>query len=139
MRGINKKTIMALGACILLSTPVATSARDIKTLTNFKLPAYMGVNYMPSALKSATGGATIINLGTIDGQGTGSYAIDGVLENSDGLQRGDYTPGIMENKRTAIINFSSAKAGYYYKFRCMNHNSVSLNAYVSGSWSPDAN
>ena len=136
---INKKIVMFLGTCILLSTPVATYARDIKTLTNFKLPAYKGINYMPSALKSATGGATIINLGTIDGQGTGSYAIDGMLQNSDGVQRGDYTTGIMENKRTAIINWQSAKRGYYYKFKCMNHNSVGLNAYVSGSWSPDAN
>lgn len=126
-----------LTTCIMV--PTLASARNIGYLSNFKLPAWKGVASTGYVTKSATGGATIINLGTIDGQGTGSYAIDGCLTNSGDSQRSNYVYGIMEDTRTAISNWSSAQAGYDYKFKCCNHNSVSLNAYVSGSWSPDAN
>lgn len=134
-----KKILLGLAIFGVISSPMLASARSIGYLNNFKLPAWKGVTSTGYVTKAATGGATIVNLGTIDGQGTGSYAIDGCLTNSGDSQRSDYVYGIMENTRTAISNWSSAKAGYNYKFKCCNHNSVNLNAYVSGSWSPDAN
>ncbi|HHL2035741.1 hypothetical protein ACSXBA_04570 [Clostridium perfringens] len=43
----------------------------------------------------------------------------------------------MQGNRTLISNWSSAKGGYKYRFRCINHNSVDYSTLVTGSWSPD--
>ncbi|WP_419748015.1 hypothetical protein ACNULB_11350 [Clostridium perfringens] len=131
-----KKAKILLGVTFLVGTmiiPTITKARDIKTLY-FRVPSYQGVAYTPTALKSNTGGYTVMNISDIEG---GSYALDGFLVNSNGNQRGEYKTGIMQGNRTLISNWSSAKGGYKYRFRCINHNSVDYSALVTGSWSPD--
>lgn len=131
-----KKVKILLGATLLVGfmiIPTVAKARDIESLY-FRVPAYQGIAHTPSAVKSGDAGYTVMNLSDIEG---GSYALDGYLVNSNESARSEYKTGIMQYERTLIENKDSAKAGYRYRFRCINHNSVKYNALVTGSWSPD--
>lgn len=130
-----KKSKILLGISLLASfliVPTVTRARSAGLY--FRVPAYQGVAYTPSVVKTGDSGYTVMNLSDIEG---GSYALDGYLVNSNESSRSEYKTGIMQYQRTLIKNKDSAKAGYKYKFRCINHNSVYYNALVTGSWSPD--
>lgn len=95
------------------------------------LPAYQGMGYTSLEKKADGNNYSWINPKNITGSG---YAIDCVLVDRYNVSVGEYAV-VDEGYQKATYDY--AVTGEYYKFKVMNHSSVSASSYVSGYWDTD--
>lgn len=131
-----KKLRLGLATIMLLTfiVPFVSAKSYIYTL-----PAYEGIdNYSIrdtycSKLTDAPYGQDQITKIT----GGGSYAVQGNMINSDGVQRGAYHT-CQQGQRPVLFVVTGKKNNLYY-LRLRNNNSISSDATAWGSWDCDEN
>lgn len=127
---MNKYFKLLCGGLILSSVfTTGVSARTIKDLDSFRLPAWKAVVKTSAATKSNTNAPWVLNIDDL----SNSSSVDTYLANSDGDRRSDYT--VVGVGRHEID--SNGQAGYKYRAVLMNHQSSRDNGYLTGTWSPD--
>lgn len=127
--------ITAVCSILLLNIGTIASAASTYTAYTVTLPANQGVAYKqaPNNKYSSTETGSMYCQSMSD-QNAGSYAMDYQMTNSNNDVRGVYSVA----QRGYYQNFSNmGSVNYTYYIKCMNHNSISVDNVVNGSWSSD--
>lgn len=128
-----KKIILSVLLSGLLIGGLASSAKAA-SINSWELPAYKGLARSQQVLKQTNNSTTQVSLGYIDGYGTGSYAVDATVVNSNDQMRAECKT-VGEYNTRELQNYSSMQRNFYYRLRVCNHSYVGSSVkIVTGTW-----